>query len=125
MYHLIATTRIIAGDFFHNLIQSGTCTIDRLKFDFEMGSILGPRIFIIYINDIVKSSYLFQFIMFEDDTNLFASHSNLDELLKIVNQEIAKISDRLKIYKLSLKVEKPITLFFIIDKRKFLLGLKL
>ena len=44
--------------------------------------------------------------MFEDDTNLFASHSNLDELLKILNQEIEKISNWLKIGRLSLNVEK-------------------
>ena len=43
--------------------------------------------------------------MFADATNLSASHSNLDELLKIVNQEIEKISIWLKINKLSLKVE--------------------
>ena len=36
-----------------------------------------PLLFIICINDIVKASYLFHFIMFADDTNPFASHSNL------------------------------------------------
>ena len=41
----------------------------------------------------------------------FASHSNLDELLKIVNQEIAKISNWLKINKLSVNVENPINYF--------------
>ena len=46
--------------------------------------------------------------MFADNTNLFASHSNIDELLKIVNQEIEKISNWLKINKLSLNVEKPL-----------------
>ena len=82
----------------------------------SQGSIRGPLLFIMYVNDIVKTSYLFQFIIFANDTNLFDSHSNLDELLKIVNQEIAKISNWLKINKLSLNVEKPIILFFIIDK---------
>ena len=68
---------------------------------------LGPRYLLyIFINDIVKTSYLFQSIMFADDTNLFASHSKLDKLLKIVNQEMAKISNWLKINKLSLNVEK-------------------
>ena len=75
----------------------------------------------IYID---KTSYLFQFIMFADDTNLFDSHSNLDELLKIVNQEIAKISNWLKINKFSLNVETKHYIIFIIDKIKFPLGLK-
>ena len=83
-----------------------------------------PLLFITYINDIVKSSHLFQFIMFADDPNLFASHSNLDELLKMTNQELEKISNWFKINKLSRNVEKPITLFFIIDKRKSPLGLQ-
>ena len=73
---------------------------------FLHGSIRGPLLFIIYINDVVKSLYLNQFITFVDDTNLFESHSNLDELLKIVNQEIEKLSNWLKINKLSLYVEK-------------------
>ena len=80
---------------------------------------------LLYILMILLSHCIpFQFIMFADDTNLFASHSNLNGLLKIENQEIEKISNWLKINKLYLNVEKPITLFFIIEKRKFPLGLK-
>ena len=84
----------------------------QIKCGVRKGFINGPLLFIIYINDIVKTSYLFQFIMFVDDTNLFASHSNLNELLKIVNQEIAKISNWLKINKLSLNVEKKALYYF-------------
>jgi hypothetical protein len=35
------------------------------------GSILGPLLFILFINDIVSTSKLIDFIMFADDTNLF------------------------------------------------------
>ena len=97
----------------------------QIRCDVPQGSILGPLLFIIYINVIVKWSYLFQFIMFADDTNLFASHSNVDELLKIVNQEIAKISNWLKINKLSLNVEKTHCIIFHNRQKKIHLGSKI
>ena len=81
--------------------------------------------YIIYINDIIKSSRLFQFIMFADDTNLFASHSNLDELLKIVNQEIETISNWLKINTLSQNVEKTHYIIFHNRQNKIPLGAKM
>ena len=67
-------------------------------------SILGSLLFIIYINDIVNSSKLLQFVLFADVTNLFASHVNLDALISFINTELVKISNWLKINKLSLNM---------------------
>ena len=44
------------------------------------GSILGPKLFILYINDIVNVSKLFKSILFADDTNLFCSNSDIVNL---------------------------------------------
>ena len=45
------------------------------------GSVLGPLLFVIYITDIYKSSTIFQCILFEDDTNLFLQHQNLNQMI--------------------------------------------
>ena len=68
--------------------------------------VLGPLLLIIYINDINKSSNLLKFILYADDTNLFAALENLEILINEINCELIKVSERLKINKLSLNVKK-------------------
>ena len=46
------------------------------------GSILGPLLFLLYINDLPSVSNLFMPILFADDTNLFCNGPNLDELIQ-------------------------------------------
>ncbi len=50
------------------------------------GSVLGPILFIIYINDICNVSVVVKCVLFADDTNIFCSERNLTDLQLTLNQ---------------------------------------
>ncbi len=56
------------------------------------GSILGPILFLIYINDLPEASLLKDFL-FADDTVLLAKGKNVEELTNFVNVEFSKGCD--------------------------------
>ena len=76
------------------------------------GSILGPLLFLIYVNDLCKASNRLNCIMFADDTNLFLSHKDVKQLFSSMNVELEKISNWFKANKLSLNTDNTkFTLF--------------
>jgi len=76
------------------------------------GSILGPLLFLIYINDLEKASSIIFFILFADDSNLFLSNSNFDTLVKLANEEMKKVMSWFEANKLSVNVKKTYYLIF-------------
>jgi hypothetical protein len=76
------------------------------------GSVLGPLLFILYINDIVQCSNILKFILFADDTNLFYKNKDLSQLELVVNIELSKLSEWFRANKLSLNVLKTNFMFF-------------
>ena len=55
------------------------------------GSILGPLLFIIYINDFSRASELLFSILFADDTSVFIEGTNYDKIIDILNTELKRI----------------------------------
>ena len=55
------------------------------------GSILGPVLFLIYINDIGSVSNVVKPLLFAGDTNLFYSNRSIHDLYSIMNLELTNI----------------------------------
>ena len=82
------------------------------------GSILGPLLFLIYINDIQESSDKLRFFLFADDTNILYADKNLKSLELSVNQELHKLHDWLAANKLSLNIKKTNFVIFCPAQKK-------
>jgi len=76
------------------------------------GSILGPLLFILYINDLNTVSDVLRTIMFADDTNLFLTGKNLDEIKIQFNEKLKTISLWFQTNLLSLNVSKTSYIVF-------------
>ena len=76
------------------------------------GSILGPLLFLIYVNDLIYVSDELMPILFADDTNIFITGNSLDRMASVMNNELEKIVEWLKANKLSLNVSKTKYMIF-------------
>ena len=76
------------------------------------GSILGPLLFLIYVNDMADVSDKLFTMLFADDTNTFLTGKNVDVLIKTMNEELKKLVDWMYSNKLSLNINKTHFLIF-------------
>ena len=76
------------------------------------GSVLGPLLFLIYINDIPKCLKHSKSIVFADDTTIFASCNNMNTLHNNMNDDLANLINWFKANMLSLNIAKTNYLLF-------------
>jgi len=76
------------------------------------GSILGPMLFLLYINDLANISKKLKFILFADDTNVFYADKNLVDVMDVLNHELKNLSVWFKVNKLPLNVGKTNYMIF-------------
>ena len=83
-----------------------------IKHGVPQGSVLGPLLFLLYINYISESSKILKFFLFADDTTVYYSDKTNAGTEDLLNRELAKVSVWLAANKLSLNVKKSNFLHF-------------
>lgn len=110
--YLSNRTQIVEVD---NCLSNNTCTISH---GVPQGSILGPMLFIIYINDLPNCLESSKSIIYADDTTLLFSESNKGQLYENANKDLKNLHNWLIANKLTLNVTKTKYLEFMSNKCK-------
>ena len=92
--------------------------LKELQCGVPQGSILGPHLFLIYINDLALICQHTMPIFFADDSNLFLEGNNLNAVQRRLNEELENISTWLKVNRLSLNIGKTQLMIFTRKKIK-------
>ena len=76
------------------------------------GSILGPLLCLLYINDLPAVSKLSMPILFADDTNLFCTSHNVNSFIEKIKRELVNVYAWVQSNKLSLNIDKTNYMLF-------------
>uniref|UniRef100_A0A8C6NRY6 Reverse transcriptase domain-containing protein n=1 Tax=Nothobranchius furzeri TaxID=105023 RepID=A0A8C6NRY6_NOTFU len=86
--------------------------LQEINYGVPQGSVLGPKLFILFINDLVSVSKLLSTVLFADDTTLFYSGSDINEVTRVINVELIKVNNWFDINRPSVNLNKTNFILF-------------
>ena len=93
-------------------VENALSSLGIVKCGVLQGSILGPLLFILYINHLNLSISKSNCYHFADNTSLVCSNNSFKKLVKDLNHDLSNVSDWLKANKLSLNIKNTEVLLF-------------
>ena len=96
----------LKGRYQYTCVNGAQSKLKEISCGVPQGSILGPILFLLLINDLPNASKILFTLLYADDTTLQNSSPNLNELILQTNEELEKISDWFKANKLTLNTAK-------------------
>ena len=88
-----------------------------VEFGVPQGSVLGPLLFILYINDICNISTNGKFVLFADDTNIFVAAESISKVYEIANRVLKAVCNYMEVNLLHINVKKCCYMYFSPNKR--------
>ena len=76
------------------------------------GSILGPLLFILYINNLPNNLTNSKAILFADDTTIYMSSTNIVQLYESINRDLDSLSEWFRANRISLNSSKTHYMLF-------------
>lgn len=96
------------------MVRSGCRTSDPKPINqgVPQGSVLGPILFLLYINDLIKTNIQGLFTIFADDTTVLWHHKDTEVLKQIISEDMGKIKEWCNSNFLCFNIEKTKVLSF-------------
>ena len=98
-------------------IGNGESDLETVDIGVPQGSVLGPLLFIIFINDIHKLPLKGSISLFADDTGIFCSNMSYSLNVEHLNYDLQLLDDFFRIKKISLNVGKTKVMHFMKENR--------
>ena len=98
----------------YTIFNNHKSSTQTLNYSIPQGTILGPTLFNLYINDLINSLTRLNLILFADDSCLYLAHNDINYLVNIVNSELINVNRWMNSNKLTLNHTKS---HYVIFKR--------
>ncbi len=109
--YLCNRRQLVSINGFSSSLKDITCGVPQ-------GSVLGPLLFLIYINDLPNATSVLSFFLFADDTNIYLEAEDLNSLTRTIDKELSKVKSWLNCSKSALNIDKTNFVLFHTPRKK-------